>query len=260
MEGGLVPAKRIAVALCAVLIVGLQAPAMACSEVVGIRLSDCEEPPPQPTKPQRASVSARAEQALLAAANRARAARGLPALRLSDEASAFARAHARRMAAAGTAFHSDGVSHSVGNPGLGAPAGAAENVGHGPSANSIHRAFMRSPGHRRNILGYSFRRAGIAVVREGKSFYAVELFLTEATVRSWAPAGAARAIDPARSRTVAHLSRLTSPPSTALVGTTSPDGLEEHPWRWLGLVAAVASVGSFGATLGRVRRRRPVAG
>jgi uncharacterized protein YkwD len=40
-----------------------------------------------------------------------------------------------------------------------------ENVGVGPTARSIFRAFMESPEHRANILNPNFKRIGIGIAR-----------------------------------------------------------------------------------------------
>jgi uncharacterized protein YkwD len=44
-----------------------------------------------------------------------------------------------------------------------------ENVGYGPDAVTVHRAFMGSAPHRANILDQDFTRVGVgAVVRNGR--------------------------------------------------------------------------------------------
>lgn len=43
-------------------------------------------------------------------------------------------------------------------------------------AKALHITWMRSPGHRRNILNSDFRKIGIGVKRRGNRFYATELF------------------------------------------------------------------------------------
>ena len=120
-----------------------------------------------------------AEQYLLAAANQERANQGLPPVRLDPilaEASAF---HARQMAA-----HED-ISHQFnGEPELaqrGANAGAhfsliTENVGEAPTSVIIHDLWMKSSGHRANLLDPNVDSIGIAVVTRDNQLYAVEDF------------------------------------------------------------------------------------
>jgi uncharacterized protein YkwD len=120
-----------------------------------------------------------AEQYLFAAANEARANQGLSPLRLDPvltEASAF---HAHEMADHNT------ISHQFdGEPELatrGANAGAhfsliSENVGEAPSSVIIHDLWMRSPGHRANLLDPNVDSIGIAIVSRNNQLYAVEDF------------------------------------------------------------------------------------
>lgn len=120
-----------------------------------------------------------AEQYLLAAANRDRALHGLPALHLDPVLTQAALYHAREMAA-----HGD-ISHQFpGEPDLmvrGASAGAhfsliTENVAEAPESTMIHNLWMRSPGHRANLLDPEVDSIGVSVVVRGHEFYAVEDF------------------------------------------------------------------------------------
>ena len=43
-------------------------------------------------------------------------------------------------------------------------------------AKALHQMWMKSPGHRKNILDGNFYRVGIGVYRKGNRFYATELF------------------------------------------------------------------------------------
>lgn len=55
-----------------------------------------------------------------------------------------------------------------------------ENVGMGPSLQSIHNAFMNSPGHRANILSFNYSHMGTGVVKDKTTgyWYVVQEFLT----------------------------------------------------------------------------------
>ncbi len=50
-----------------------------------------------------------------------------------------------------------------------------ENVAsHYPNAGKVHRAWMRSPGHRANILGKKYNRIGVGMaMKDGVPYYAV---------------------------------------------------------------------------------------
>ncbi|WP_348268799.1 CAP domain-containing protein [Edaphobacter paludis] len=120
-----------------------------------------------------------AEQFLLAAANRDRAARGLQQLHLDPTLTQAACAHAQEMAS-----HRD-ISHQFpGEPKLserGANAGArfsliSENVAEAPIATMIHDLWMQSEGHRENLLDPSVDAVGIAVIMRDDEYYAVEDF------------------------------------------------------------------------------------
>ena len=122
-----------------------------------------------------------ADETLLTAANRDRAAAGLQALKWDIALAAAAHQHALRMA------HANTISHQF--PGE-APmqdrarqAGArfsliAENVAEGPSVPGLHTQWMNSPPHRANLLDPQLNAVGISVVQSGSQYFAVEDFST----------------------------------------------------------------------------------
>jgi uncharacterized protein YkwD len=108
--------------------------------------------------------------------NAARAAVGLPPLTWSPCLAGVASLHASEMVNAGLIYHGDGVNRDLGC-GLGSTR-SGENVGEvstGPDDRVIFDAFMRSPGHRDNILG-PFRYIGVAwmVGADGTGYVSVE--------------------------------------------------------------------------------------
>jgi len=120
-----------------------------------------------------------AEQFLLTSANQERATRGLHPLRLDSTLTTAAAEHARQMAAHAA------ISHQFpGEPKLSvraANAGArfnliSENVAQAPVAAMIHDLWMHSEGHRENLLDPGVNAVGIAVVKRGDEYYAVEDF------------------------------------------------------------------------------------
>ncbi len=119
------------------------------------------------------------ETQLLEAANRDRAAAGLPPLQWDMALAASARQHAQRMAQANTLSHQFAgelpLQQRV------TQAGArfsliAENVAEGPSAGNLHQQWMNSPPHRANLLDPELNAVGIAVVQGAGMLFAVEDF------------------------------------------------------------------------------------
>jgi uncharacterized protein YkwD len=52
-----------------------------------------------------------------------------------------------------------------------------ENVGMGPSVDTIERAYMNSPGHRANILATRWNGVGVGYARRGNTVYTVHVFI-----------------------------------------------------------------------------------
>lgn len=128
---------------------------------------------------QVAGAHSIAEQYLMQAANAERAQRGLPALRWDDALYRAAVNHAIEMA------RRESISHQY--PGeaelsaRGKQAGAhfsviAENVAEASTAVRIHDAWMKSEGHRENILDPRVDAVGISVILRNGQLYAVQDF------------------------------------------------------------------------------------
>jgi hypothetical protein len=133
-------------------------------------------------RPSRAQEEGRAR-ILFDSANRERAAQGLAPLKWSVTLARAAQQHAERMAAKNT------LSHQLpGEPGMAERAKAAgarysslaENVAEGPSAESIHQQWMKSPPHRANLLDPQLDSLGVAVAERNGVLFAVEDFSLEA--------------------------------------------------------------------------------
>jgi len=125
------------------------------------------------------SQSAAAEQELFRMINGDRAAAGLPELEWNEWLAQAARKHTIEMA------HRGQLSHQFpGEPDMRDRIAAtslrfdasAENVALGPTTAEINDGWMRSPGHRANILGRKYNAIGVAVVRRGDQLYAVTDF------------------------------------------------------------------------------------
>jgi hypothetical protein len=113
------------------------------------------------------------------AANRERAAAGLSELKWDEALATAARKHAALMVKA------DEISHQFsGEPALEvrtSEAGAhfssvGENVAVGTGAPGIQAGWMKSPGHRANILGAGYNSLGVGVVEARGELWAVEDF------------------------------------------------------------------------------------
>ncbi len=108
--------------------------------------------------------------------NRARAASGLKPLAWNQCLAGVAAAHAMEMANAGRIFHGDGVDRDMACA-LGSHQ-TGENVGEtsgGADDQRIFDAFMRSSGHRANILGpYRYTGTAWVIAPDGTGYVSVE--------------------------------------------------------------------------------------
>src|SRR6202171_4594078 len=119
------------------------------------------------------------EQILFRSANRERTARGLAPLAWNAALAEAARQHALLLAQQNALSHQ--FSAEAGLAGRAARAGArfstiVENIALGPSAESLHQQWMKSPPHRANLLDPQLNSAGIAVAKRNGTLFAVEDF------------------------------------------------------------------------------------
>ena len=126
--------------------------------------------------------------------NASRAASGMGALVMDPSLSDIARGHSSQMATAGNIFHTADLAHAT--PGGWQTLG--ENVGMGPRVDTLHEAFMQSPGHRANVLG-AYDKVGIGIVYGGDTIFVTELFW-KTRVISAASTGTIAAAKACRSR------------------------------------------------------------
>ncbi|MCG5052534.1 MAG: CAP domain-containing protein [Myxococcales bacterium] len=124
------------------------------------------------------------EAAFVAAVNRERQARKLPALvadrRLADVARAHSEAMARRREVSHLSPQGEDAADRVRAAGL-APSLVAENVGAASTAAGAHEGFMASPAHRGNVLEPRASHLGVGVVEGtapngGAVYYVTTLF------------------------------------------------------------------------------------
>jgi uncharacterized protein YkwD len=121
--------------------------------------------------PASASLSNR-EKKLFIKINKARQNHGKKPLDLSLKISKKARNHSENMAQKGYIYHScltckfKGWNwHALG-----------ENVATGPGVKAVHKKFMRSPGHRANILGSQYDKVGVGIVWAKGKLWVTEIF------------------------------------------------------------------------------------
>jgi hypothetical protein len=111
------------------------------------------------------------EGAFVSKINASRAAAGLPPLSTHSDLIPDARAHSAEMLAAGQIYHTTDLGGvASGWEALG------ENVGAGPSVDSLHTAFMNSSGHRANILG-DFNYVGVGAVEQDGVIWVTVIFM-----------------------------------------------------------------------------------
>lgn len=124
-----------------------------------------------PTTPAHAAVDAGAESQFVAAVNQARSAQGLPSLQVAGDLTSVARQHSARMADGDNLHHNPNLGSQVTNWQK-----VGENVGTGPSVDSIHSAFMNSASHRANILGSDWTQVGVGVEVRGDTIWVTQVF------------------------------------------------------------------------------------
>jgi uncharacterized protein YkwD len=105
--------------------------------------------------------------------NHARATNNLPKLHLDRQLSRVARRHSWEMQSRGKLYHTPLLT-------LGKRVTRwrilGENIGWGSSVRSLHRAFMRSPAHRANILLSRYRHVGLGVRRHNGKMWVTVVF------------------------------------------------------------------------------------
>ena len=127
--------------------------------------------------PRAASALNAHESGFLSRLNGERTSRGIDALTLKPDLTAVARAHSQRMADDGEIYHNTGLAEDVD----GDWNALAENVGKGPTVESIHIAFMESTSHRVHILDPDFNQVGVGTAVADGVIYVTEIFADRAS-------------------------------------------------------------------------------
>ena len=96
-----------------------------------------------------------------------------PRLRSNQRLARVALSHARKMASQSLLHHNTRLSRRLRTYNWSL---LGENVGMGESPSSLHRAFMNSRPHRKNILRRKFRRVGVGAVSSAGRMWVVVVF------------------------------------------------------------------------------------
>jgi uncharacterized protein YkwD len=123
---------------------------------------------------QPASAWSSPERALQWRHNQARWSRDTRKLVMSASLSRKAERHSLQMAKRGYIYHSSCLSCTFSDYSWSV---GGENVGVGANMRSLHRAFMDSAPHRRNVLYREYRYVGIGAIRSNGRLWVTVLFM-----------------------------------------------------------------------------------
>ncbi|MCH7790263.1 MAG: hypothetical protein IH940_12620 [Acidobacteria bacterium] len=164
-----------------------------------------------------AEVSSGEESEFVGHLNAQRSAAGLPALTVDPELTSASRSWSQSMTSAGEISHANPISAGI----TSAWERLGENVGVGPSVESVMDAFMNSSGHRANILNPEFTHVGVGVVRDGAVLYTTHRFMKLFEAPATSPPTAAPAPAPAPTAAASPPLAAAPAPETATVTTTT---------------------------------------
>ena len=121
------------------------------------------------------------EEQILYYTNKFRESKGLKPLQLEAAISQQALSHSKDMAKGRTGFGHEGFEERVAviSKKMGRVSGAAENVAYGTlDAEGVVNGWIKSPGHRKNMLGdYTF--IGIGAADKGKITFFTQVFIKQ---------------------------------------------------------------------------------
>jgi len=121
-----------------------------------------------------AAADSASEAGFLAKINASRSAQGLAPLSVDGGLRRHARNHTQDMMDSGGIYHS--TSAELQAAGGSGSSRLGENVGKGGSVESLHKAFMKSPGHKANILG-DYNYAGVGTGTSDGVLYVTVVFM-----------------------------------------------------------------------------------
>lgn len=159
------------------------------------------------------------EGGFLAKINAERAAQGLNALEMNSDLRAYARTHSQFMAD-GKCPDGANICHSsdLGSAPVSGWSKLGENVGRGGSVDSLHKAFMDSSGHRKNILDPAWTQVGIGTLYANDRLYVTVVFMAKG--KASVPKAGTK---PATAETKPTTTTTTLPPTTTTTLVVGPD-------------------------------------
>lgn len=122
--------------------------------------------------PQASAAPTAKEWKVLELVNKARESRGIRALKMDENLRKKAHRHSVRMSKEGRLFHHSCLSCLA----SGSWSSIGENLAKAKTIRKAHRALMKSPPHRKNILCGCYRKAGMGVAKRGGWFYVTQIF------------------------------------------------------------------------------------
>ena len=135
--------------------------------------------PGSPAAPATAGFDSEAEAEILEALNHSRAQAGAPELKLDERLREAARRHTALLVEHNAMSHQFSDEPPL-NDRLRAAGSfftaAAENIGLNSQLEDVNSMFLRSPGHRTNMLNPSYNAAGIGVIHRGRDYWVTEDF------------------------------------------------------------------------------------
>ncbi|HET7653719.1 MAG TPA: CAP domain-containing protein [Acidimicrobiales bacterium] len=166
------------------------------------------------------------EAQFVAKINDLRASKGLQPLIVDGELTNIGRNWAAKMAAAGQISHNPNFRYEVTQDWQ----RLGENVGVGPTVDSLFQAFVNSPGHYANLVQPDYNRVGIGVVLVGDTIYTSHQFMQLRAPRAVssspapapAPAPAPKASAPAPAPRRAQVTSSTPLPAAAAAPAPAP--------------------------------------
>ncbi len=123
------------------------------------------------TAPQAGALSG-TEACFFNKINAERANVGRSKLVVKSDLVSVARNHSKDMAADGTIYHNSNLKNEVGGNWW----ALGENVGMGSNCESLHNAFMDSPGHKANVLDKDYNQIGVGAEMDGGTIYVTMVF------------------------------------------------------------------------------------
>jgi hypothetical protein len=122
--------------------------------------------------PTPANALSSEESCFVNSLNAERASMGRAKLAVKGDLVSVARRHSARMAEDETIYHNQNLPNEVGGNWY----ALGENVGMGPTCDSLHDAFMSSAPHRANIVDKDYNQIGVGVVIRDNTIYVTQVF------------------------------------------------------------------------------------